>query len=298
VRLIERLGYGFAKVLGRAPRAWTEPIAWTLAAPLFVAYRRDVALANLTRAFPDWSPARRRGVAFASYRQMTRTLLEFLQMDRYGDDEIAERVEAGNLESLDRAMGDGRGVVVLTGHLGNWEWIPRRVAAAGHRPAVVYMELHNPALSARMKTLRGSRATLIAADEIRAALRWLRGGGLLGILMDQEPFPEDAVVAPFFGGPVLTHAGPLRLARLSGAAVFTVFARRVGPRRYRIRFDPFPLSESTEPERALAEDAAEYNARLEAAIRAAPEQWLWTHRRWKRSGRLGVAKAAGSRGPG
>jgi KDO2-lipid IV(A) lauroyltransferase len=298
VRLIERMGYGLAKMLGRAPRAWTEPIAWALAAPLFVAYRRDVALANLTRAFPDWSPARRGGVAFASYRQMTRTLLEFLQMDRYGDDEIAERVEARNLEALDRAMGEGRGVVVLTGHLGNWEWIPRRVAAAGHRPAVVYMELHNPALSARMKALRGSRATLIAADEIRAALRWLRGGGLLGILMDQEPFPEDAVVAPFFGGPVLTHAGPLRLARLSGAAVFTVFARRVGPRRYRMRFDPFPLSESAEPERALAEDAAEYNARLEAAIRAAPEQWLWTHRRWKRSGRLGAAEAAGSRGPG
>ena len=80
----------------------------------------------------------------------------------------------------------------------------------------------------------------------------------------------------------MTHVGPFRLARMAGAPMLTFFSSAEGRGRYRARLEPLPASEAEDPELAVAEEATRFNARLEAAVRASPEHWMWMYRRWAR----------------
>lgn len=273
-----------ADLVRRAPRGAATPLSWTIGALLLLAHERDTALANLERVFPDWGRVERWRTAFASYRLTARALIEFLHTPKYDDDEIADRVRFENVEALHAARAEGSGVVLLSGHYGNWEWLGRRVAIEGYPFAALFKEPKDEGLNERLRVARevaGVRA--FEHDDVRSAIGWLRAGNVLGILMDLEPpKAEDGAVAPLFGTPTRTFVGPFRLARRTGAPALTVFCRRTGPGRYRARFEPFPLSDDPDPGRAAVEDAATFNARLERAVREAPEHWVWTYRRWKR----------------
>lgn len=277
-----------ADLVRRLPRSFGEPAATVIAALLMVAYGRSAALESIARAFPDLSGGGRWRLAFASYRQMARTLVEVLQGRRYTDAEIRDRVRLENIDLLDRAVAQGRGVILLSGHYGNWEWLGRRVKAEGHPFAALYREPKDEALAERVQQTREEAGMVtIDRDDIRGALAWLKGGGVLGIIMDQEPHrSRDGAVAPLFGRPTRTHVGPFRLARLVGAPVFTLFCRRVGSARYAGLIEPFSLSTAEDPERAAVEDAGAFNARLEAVVREDPAHWLWMYDRWKRLDRL------------
>jgi KDO2-lipid IV(A) lauroyltransferase len=114
--------------------------------------------------------------------------------------------------------------------------------------------------------------------------------------MDQEPRKgADGVAAPLFGHPTMTHTGPFRLARMARAPLLTFFCRADGRGCYRARLELLEASGSTDIESAVAEDAARFNARLEAAVRRDPEHWMWMYRRWARMDRRSRARpAAGS----
>lgn len=278
------LARGMADAVRGSPRWMAGPLSRVLGGLLFLTHERGTVLDNLARVFPRWGRARRLRVAFASYRTTAAALVEFLHTPAYGDAEIRERVRLENLEALEEAHAEGRGVILLSGHYGNWEWLGRRVALEGYDFVALFKEPKDPGLRDRLRRARAAAGVeVVDHDDVRTALRRLRAGSALGILMDQEPAAEgDGVVAPLFGQPTRTYVGPFRLARVSGAPVLTVFCRRVGPARYRARFEAFPLSEAADPERAALEDATAFNARLETAVRAAPDHWMWTYRRWKR----------------
>ncbi|MFN2383134.1 MAG: lysophospholipid acyltransferase family protein [Gemmatimonadota bacterium] len=293
MRLKARLAGGLTDLVRRAPRWTTEPLALGLGGLLCLTHERRAARENLRRVFPEW-PRRRRGrVLVAAYRQMARGVIEFIHTPDYTDEEIRDRVTLRNLEALERAHAEGRGVILLSGHFGNWEWLARRVAAAGYPFAVLFKAPREPVLAARLRSTRAAGGIeQIDHDDMRSALKWLRRGGVLGIVMDQEPRQAaDGVVAPLFGQPTMTHTGPFRLARLTGVPVLTFFSRRVGRGRYGSELVPFPLSPVPDAEAAIAEDAAAFNARLEAAVRRDPDHWLWMYRRWGRLARWQQAAA-------
>lgn len=268
----------------RLPRAFTTPLALGVGALLWVGFDRRVADENLERVYPDWSAGRRRWVGFRSYTRMARSLVEFLHTPKYSDAEILDRVALENEEALSDLLAEGRGAILLSGHFGNWEWLARRVAAAGHPFAVLFKEPGDPVLADRLRSTRAvAGIEQIEYDDMRGAIRWLRKGRVLGIVMDQEPRKSsEGVVAPLFGQPTMTHVGPFRLARMAGAPLLTFFCRAVGGGRYRARLEPLPVSETADPEEGIAEDAARFNARLEAAVRRDPEHWMWMYKRWAR----------------
>lgn len=270
--------------IARVPRALTVPLAYGVGALLWAGLDRRVADENLERVYPDWSANRRRWVGFRSYARMARSLVEFLHTPRYTDAEILERVTIENEGALDELLAEGRGAVLLSGHFGNWEWLARRVAAAGHPFAVLFKEPGDPVLADRLRRTRAAAGIeQIEYDDMRGAIRWLRKGRVLGIVMDQEPRrSSEGVVAPLFGQPTMTHVGPFRLARMAGAPLLTFFCRATGGGRYQARLEPLPASESADPETAVGEEAARFNARLEAAVRRDPEHWMWMYKRWAR----------------
>ncbi|HEY7471507.1 MAG TPA: lysophospholipid acyltransferase family protein [Gemmatimonadota bacterium] len=297
MRLKTAVARGVTAGIQRAPRVLTRPVASLVGALLWAGFDRHVADENLERVYPDWTPGRRRRTAFRSYARMARSLVEFLHTPKYSDAEIRERVTLENEGALEEALEGGRGAILLSGHIGNWEWLARRVAAAGHPLAVLFKEPDDPVLAER---LRRTRATAgieqIDHDDMRGAARWLRKGKVLGIVMDQEPRRSaDGVVAPLFGQPTMTHVGPFRLARMSGAPLLTFFSRATSGGRYSARIELLPASDTEDPEVAMSEDAARFNARLEAAVRADPEHWMWMYRRWARIDRRARAgrQAAG-----
>jgi KDO2-lipid IV(A) lauroyltransferase len=272
-------------LLRRLPRRLLTPSALVLAALLFVLYRRGVVRANLAFAFPEWSSTQRRQTVWAYYKHLARLMVESLHTTDYTEVEFRDRVVLEQKEVMSEALARGQGVVFLTGHFGNWEWLARRAAIEWGRLAVLYSRPHDDALDELLVKLRGEAGmTLIKYTDARSSIRWLRKGGILGITMDQEPL--TGVTAPLFGRPALTHAGPFRLARMAHSVVVTGFCHRVGTGRYRARFEPFPLTGAKSDERAILVEATEFNARLEDAVRRNPDQWLWTHRRWKRAWKL------------
>ncbi|HYO46243.1 MAG TPA: lysophospholipid acyltransferase family protein [Gemmatimonadota bacterium] len=270
--------------LQRTPRALTTPLAVVVGGLLWAGFDRRVANENLERVYPDWSTRRRRWTAFRSYARMARSLIEFLHTSKYSDAEILERVTLEDESALDEALKAGRGAILLSGHFGNWEWLARRVVAAGHPFAVLFKEPGDPVLADRLRRTRADAGIeQIDHDDMRSAVRWLRKGRVLGIVMDQEPRKaSDGVIAPLFGQPTMTHVGPFRLARMAGTPLLTFFCRATDRGRYRARLEPLPASEAADPETAMAEDAARFNARLEAAVRGDPEHWMWMYKRWAR----------------
>jgi KDO2-lipid IV(A) lauroyltransferase len=278
------------------PRALTTPLAGAVGALLWAGYDRRVANENLERVFPDWSAGRRRRTTFRSYGRMARSLVEFLHTSKYSDADIRERVTLDGEDALETALGTGRGAILLSGHFGNWEWLARRVAA-GHPFAVLFKEPGDPVLAERLRRIRAAAGIeQIGHDDMRSAVRWLRKGRVLGIVMDQEPRKaSEGVVAPLFGQPTMTHVGPFRLARMAEAPLLTFFSRATGRGRYRARLEPLPASDAADPDTAIAEDAARFNARLEAAVRADPEHWMWMYKRWARIDRRARAASPVSR---
>lgn len=282
-----RLAARIADLVRGLPPFLAEPAAFAIALLLMAFHGRSTALDNIARAYPDMTTRQRWRLAFASYLQMARTLVEVLHGHRYSDEEIRRRVWLDNVDGLGEALSRGHGVILLSGHYGNWEWMGRRVKAEGHPFAALYKEPKDEGFGRRLRATREEAGLVtIDHDDVRGAIGWLRRGGALGIIMDQEPhLARDGTLAPLFGRPTRTHIGPFKLARLVGAPVFTIFTRRVGPGRYEGRLEPFPLSPFEDPDRAAAADAVTFNARLEAAIREEPDHWLWMYDRWKRLAR-------------
>jgi KDO2-lipid IV(A) lauroyltransferase len=152
--------------------------------------------------------------------------------------------------------------------------------------------VHRPRDNPRLDDLAARLRAEAGADLLprgaaaRAALRALRDGKVLGLLFDQNASRREGVFVPFFGRPACTREGPVRLAMRTGAPVIPVFIERVGESgRHRVRvcapLDLVPEGWGGDAQAAVVENAARMTAAIEAAIRRAPDQWIWTHRRWR-----------------
>jgi KDO2-lipid IV(A) lauroyltransferase len=250
---------------------------------------RRIARENLRARLtgPDGSPPPEREVrriARASFQHLVRNGVEMLLLERT----IARRgfdaiVETDGLHHLQEAA-TGPGAILVTGHLGNWEVMGATCRDIGVEGRSVYRPLDNPLLDRWVRSLRSGLGQDVVPKEgaVRGLLRGLKEGRVVAVLIDQDP-RRHGIFVPFFGTPASTIPTPAELAIRTGARIITAYALRVGPGfRYHERFDP-PLEapQSGDREADVRAIMTELNRRLEAAIRSAPEQWLWAHRRWK-----------------
>lgn len=184
---------------------------------------------------------------------------------------------------LQAAMAEGKGVLFVTGHLGNWELLAQRVVAEGFPAATLARGAPNPYLGAWLleRRRRGGVETINRGDPkaARQLLGILKRGGLLGILIDQDTAVESVHV-PFFGRPAATPVAAAQLARSRKAPVVLGHIHREG-RGHRVHLARVMLPPDDGTSEWLREVTGLLTARLEDAIRAHPEEWPWLHARWR-----------------
>lgn len=241
--------------------------------------QRRLAREHLAIAFPDKSQHERDRIGRRSFANLGRSALEAARGD-------ASRVElAPEDEALLRsAQAEGRGVVVVTGHIDNWELFARRIAALGLPCGTVAKEAQDPRLTALLKTTRESSGVRVfwrsSPLSARDMLRFLREGGILGVLIDQDTKVAGHFV-PFFGRPAFTPRGASDLAVRLGAPMIFGCAHRVAGSRHRIVLRRVDVARTGDRDAdSLALTAAATRA-IENEIRANPAEWVWMHARWR-----------------
>jgi KDO2-lipid IV(A) lauroyltransferase len=241
---------------------------------------------NLQLAFPGLSQSDRRTILRGTFRSLGWQLAEFCQMSKYTADFVRNEVmRYEGLDSFLRAESRGKGVLVLTGHLGAWELSSFVHSLLGHPMGMVIRRLDNPLVDRMVNAIRcrhGNRV-LHKDDFARGLISAMHKGETVGILMDTNMTPPQGVFVPFFGVPACTASGLARVARKTGAAVvpgFLLWSETED--RYILHFgEELALQHTADSESDALANTALFAATTEAYIRRSPEQWLWLHRRWK-----------------
>lgn len=272
------------RVLPRGLARWAGArVGWV--SYLLLGRLRQVGVRNLKLAFPEKSDAEREAILRREYRNLGWLLAEFCQMQDYSAERASEFIRYEGLENYQRARDKGRGVLVLTGHLGGWELSSFYHSLMGMPMGMVIRRLDNPLVDAyvnRIRCLHGNRV-IHKDDFARGLIASMRSGETVGILMDTNMTPPQGVFVPFFGVPACTASGMARVAQKTGAAVVPGFLLwDEQEQRYVLRFgEEIATVDTGDTEGDSVRNTALFTAMLEEYIREYPDQWLWMHRRWK-----------------
>jgi KDO2-lipid IV(A) lauroyltransferase len=239
------------------------------------------SLRHLEMAGVGPDAAARRRIVREMFRATGRNLVDLFRLPRTGPEEFARIVSFEGLEHLDRALARGRGAVVLSAHLGNWEVLGAALAARGYPMNIIARRIFDPRSDRLLNRWRRACGVRVVTrqDGLFPAVRALRRGEVVGTLADQDT-RGPAVFADFFGRPARTPEGPFRIARRTGAALVPLWIHLGEDGVHRVRV----LPEIPPPAQGgIHADAERWHRILEEAVRERPEQWVWHHRRWKSS---------------
>jgi len=285
--LIHGLARGAMWLVGRLPLrlAMAVGAAVGLLGWLVAGGERQKAVRGLGTAFPDRGRRWHRRTARRCFAALGRAAAEVCHLFRLGDSarSWANRYVAFPDEGvLEAALGEGRGVVWVTGHVGNWELLAAGLGARGHDLRPFAKESYDSRLTALIDAWRravGVRTIWRRRGDVEAAVaETLAGGGIIGVLMDQDTRVRGAFV-PFFGRDAWTPTGAAELALSTGAPLVVGFVHRRPGGGHEIRAERVALGSPGSD--AVVELTAELTARIEATIRERPEEWVWMHERWR-----------------
>ena len=275
------LGIGAAALLARLPWSLQRWLGSAIGGVLMriAGARRRVAARNIALCFPELDQAAQTALLRESFAELGIGLFEFARAWWGSVAPMRGRVVVEGLEHLQAARAGGRGVIIVSGHFVTLELAARLMCE--HAPLAGMYRPHDGAAmewAVRRGRLRYASA-MFTREELRPAIRHLKQGGLLWFAPDQDTRRGDSVFVPFFGQQAYSLTSTHQLARLSGAAVMGFAHVRHDDGHYTLRltpvFDDFPSADATT-------DTARVMREIETMIRAAPGQYLWIHRRFKR----------------
>jgi KDO2-lipid IV(A) lauroyltransferase len=269
------------------PRRVARAIGAAIGAMAFHALGRlrRVGVRNLELAFPEMTARDREATLRSEYRNLGLLLAEFCKMPDYTPVAASRFIRYEGLENYLAARELGKGVLILTGHLGAWELSSFYHSLMGMPMGMVIRRLDNPLVDAfvnRIRCLHGNRV-IHKDDFARGLIASMRAGETVGILMDTNMTPPQGVFVPFFGVLACTASGMARIAAKTGAAVVPGFLLwEESERKYVLHFgEELQVIRTGDPEQDALANTASFTAAIEKYIRQYPEQWLWLHRRWK-----------------
>ncbi|MBI2215878.1 MAG: lysophospholipid acyltransferase family protein [Candidatus Rokubacteria bacterium] len=273
--LVRRLPVPVAAWLGRR----LGDLAW-----MALARRRRTALDNLAVAFPELGRAERGRLARRSFQHVGLMSVELCSALTDPPEATLSRIDVDGLDHLERVMATHGRAMLVTAHLGNWELLSFVHRLTGFPLAIVVRRLDAGWLDAVVRRLREAASVEIIdkRDAVRPVLAALRRGWMVAILLDQNATRREGVFVPFFGRAASTSRSVAAIAVRTGTPVVPLFIRRAGDGRHAVTIEEALVPpRDRASEEAIAELTAVCARTIEAAIRRAPEQWLWMHARWR-----------------
>lgn len=268
LRGLARLPYPVLRAIGNV----AGDLAWLLARP-----RRHVALTNLRMCFPDWTEARRREVARGHFRAFMRSFLDRFIVWFQPEARVRELVELRGMEHVDAHL--GKPVILLVPHFVGLDAGGVRFQA-DYGGASMYARQKSRVLTEVMtrgrSRFRGARM-LLRTEGLRPALRLIREGIPFYFLPDMDLGPRDAVFVPFFGVSAATVTSTARLAQMTGAVVIPMVTRMTATGYVAQAYPPWTDYPGDDPVAATRR----MNAFIEERVLEMPEQYLWSHKRFK-----------------
>jgi KDO2-lipid IV(A) lauroyltransferase len=290
VTLRHRLEYwtvvAVLETLGWLPHKLARAVCSVLAAVSYWVWPRlrRVGLFNLRLAFPEWTEAQRRRVIYRLFQNFGRMLADFAHFPRWNRDNIERLIIYDGFENYECAQSQGRGVLFLTAHFGNWELGSFAHGVYGYPCHFVVRDMDNPLIDRlinRYRCLSGGTA-INKSEFARGVLRAFAQGNAVGVLADQNMMLNEGVFVELFGRLACTSTGPARVVRKTRVPVvlgLVIWDAKL--RKYRLRFEAVEWIKRDDPEDEILANTANFTRLIEEYARRYPDQWLWVHRRWK-----------------
>jgi KDO2-lipid IV(A) lauroyltransferase len=251
-------------------------------APLGI--RRGVTERQIAAAFPEWSAEKVEEIARESYRNLGRVAIEASLVSRGGpEDVLALFGPSPGWAIVESAVARGKGVILVAGHLGNWELSGAYVAAQGVPVHPIARGMSNPLSDAYFRRTRERLGMHIMHDQeaTRRVPRVLREGHTVGFLSDQATVGLASTFVPFFGRPAKTPRGAAVFALRGDYPVVLIQAVRQPDERYEFVAEEIPVVHTGDRERDVDAVMLRFTEALERMVRKYPGQYFWQHRRWK-----------------
>lgn len=283
--VVYQLLQGLIWLLGSMPLSWCRRCGTVLGYCLHTVSRRrrKIAMDNLGLAFPDKSLSERAKLCRQIFVNLGMSVFEIFWSYRLDQKSFSRFFRIEGREYVDKAYAQGRGILSLTAHFGNWEELVVVNAMLDYPASILYRPLDFPPLERLITKMRGrfGARPIPRKKSLRQVIRALGEKHMIGILFDQRVGKKEAVYVPFFGHPVSCSNGLALLALKTKAPVVPAFLVREKD-GFCAQFLPeIPLIETGDKFKDIKQNTVQYNRVMEKMIRRYPEQWFWVHRRWR-----------------
>jgi len=247
--------------------------------------RRRVAIQNIEKHFsPPGGRAEAVRIARRSYAVIARTFVDIFQAPKVTNEGMWKLISYKDVENVAQVVAQRNGAILVSAHFGNWELLIHSFSRIYPKVRVIVGDQSNRRVDAAIKEIRerGGVPAISSRKGIREAVRFLREGGAVGTLMDQDA-RKHGIFVDFLGAPASTYTGMVALALRSGVPFIPVLLVD-GGNSYRIEIaTPWEPREGASEEENIRAGAMYYNRFLEEQVRRHPENYFWAHRRWKTS---------------
>lgn len=285
--LLFRLITTLISFLNFLPRNIAISVAGFLGRSAYVIIRdaRRRTLHNLTLAFGnEFEQGKLRRLGSRVFSNVGKNVVDAVRLKKMRWEDIEAMTEIEGLEHFDRAYKLGKGVIALTGHIGNFELLAAWFSLRGYKVSVIGRELYDPRLNRLLVQNREKVGleNIPTTAGVKPIIKALKVGRVLGVLADQDSSRVRGVFVDSFGRPARTPVGPILLPYKTGSPIIPMAIVRKGKNRYKIIVRPeIKLAFSDDRDKDVVEVTQRCTEVLESIIREYPDQWLWMHDRWK-----------------
>jgi Kdo2-lipid IVA lauroyltransferase/acyltransferase len=259
--------------------------------PYLVPKRRAIIIDNINRTLPFmkyhplWDPPSEDAGALAqeTFKNLGRSLMEVCRLYHGRGEDVIANIELRGLRNYVTARSRGKGLILLSGHCGNWELLGLALCnRLGEEISSVARLQSNPYLNRMVERMRMrfNNRVIYKQGALKGILAALENGKLVGILADQAVFPEEGALIDVMGRKTWASKAPVIIAQKSGAPLVPVFIHREGDRQV-ITFYPEHHFSGDMSEEGMRKEAQALSRYVEDFVVAHPTQWYWVHRRWK-----------------
>lgn len=289
--VMHRVEYALARtaitLLRLLPWRWSSAFGGIIARLAYRPFniRRGVVERQIAAAFPELTRQQTHTIARRSYDSFGRTSIEAATLPGTPRNELLARFEEPEgWAYLEQALALGTGVILVTGHIGNWELGGAYVAARGIPLDAVARGMANPIFERYVNRTRQEVGMVVIHDKdaVRRTPRSLREGRAVVFVADHDALGLASTFVPFFGRPAKTPRGPAVFALRFGVPVLFAVAIRQPGGTYRMFIEPVPVEVTDDREADTDRIVLTFTQMLESYIRRFPEQYFWQHRRWRR----------------